>query len=181
MSKIIVLKKENWFCKKKSLEEKISSLLQKQNDWLEPMQEWIKDAQNLNGIAQSHGIATFLTKRLLPKKSLARTCSSPKKQCASPKATLRIRLGKWGGNQWDALRASHLLALKKPLRSVLVGYNWKCANLFWEKRLRRFAKSQTARAGREGKGLKEKGIPAPPSLPEKILRRSLKISNHLMS
>ncbi|MBI3605176.1 MAG: hypothetical protein HY202_04010 [Nitrospirae bacterium] len=34
--------------KKKSLEEKISSLLQKQNDWLEPMQEWIKDAQNLN-------------------------------------------------------------------------------------------------------------------------------------
>ena len=25
-----------------------------------------------------------------------------------------------GGNQWDALRASHLLALKKPLSSVLV-------------------------------------------------------------
>ena len=29
-------------------------------------------------------------------------------------------LGKMGGNQWDALRASHLLALKKPLSSVLV-------------------------------------------------------------
>src|SRR3990167_426893 len=29
--------------------------------------------------------------------------------------------GKMGGNQWDALRASHLLALKKPLSSVLVG------------------------------------------------------------
>ncbi|MBI5733577.1 MAG: hypothetical protein HY973_01350 [Candidatus Kerfeldbacteria bacterium] len=28
--------------------------------------------------------------------------------------------GKMGGNQWDALRASHLLALEKPLRSVLV-------------------------------------------------------------
>jgi hypothetical protein len=28
--------------------------------------------------------------------------------------------GKIGGNQWDALRASHLLALKKPLSSVLV-------------------------------------------------------------
>jgi len=27
---------------------------------------------------------------------------------------------KMGGNQWDALRASHLLALKKPLSSVLV-------------------------------------------------------------
>ena len=28
--------------------------------------------------------------------------------------------GKMGGNQWDALRASHHLALKKPLSSVLV-------------------------------------------------------------
>src|SRR3989338_3229246 len=28
--------------------------------------------------------------------------------------------GKMGGNQWDALRASHLLALKKPLSSVLL-------------------------------------------------------------
>jgi hypothetical protein len=28
--------------------------------------------------------------------------------------------GKMGGNQWDALRASHQLALKKPLSSVLV-------------------------------------------------------------
>ena len=28
--------------------------------------------------------------------------------------------GKMGGNQWDALRASHLLALKKPLSSVLM-------------------------------------------------------------
>ena len=31
--------------------------------------------------------------------------------------------GKMGGNQWDALRASHLLALKKPLRFVLVQYS----------------------------------------------------------
>jgi|GEM_PF-1946060 len=28
--------------------------------------------------------------------------------------------GKMRGNHWDALRASHLLALKKPLSSVLV-------------------------------------------------------------
>ena len=28
--------------------------------------------------------------------------------------------GKMGGNQWDALRAFHFLALKKPLCSVLV-------------------------------------------------------------
>src|SRR3990167_8881247 len=29
-------------------------------------------------------------------------------------------LGKMGGNQWDALRASHQLALKKPISSILV-------------------------------------------------------------
>lgn len=29
--------------------------------------------------------------------------------------------GKMGGNQWDALRASHLLASSKPLSSILVG------------------------------------------------------------
>src|SRR3989338_4315191 len=41
-------------------------------------------------------IQTFLQKRSVPKKSLARTSSSAKKQCAPPKATLRIRLEKWG-------------------------------------------------------------------------------------
>src|SRR3989344_9401988 len=45
---------------------------------------------------ESHGIQTFLRKRSVPKKSLARTCFLAKKQCAPPKAALQIRLEKWG-------------------------------------------------------------------------------------
>ena len=101
--------------KKKSLEEKIFSLLQKQNDWLEPIQEWIKDAQNLNGIARDNNL---FAKRLLPKKSLARTCFLAKKSARVAEGDAPNRLGKWG-NQWGASRV-HLLALKKPIRSVLV-------------------------------------------------------------
>src|SRR3989344_4487777 len=46
---------------------------------------------------ESHGITTFLQKRSVPKKSLARTCFLAKKQSVPPKAGLRIRLEKWGG------------------------------------------------------------------------------------
>jgi len=42
------------------------------------------------------GPGHFLLKRSVPKKSLARTSSSPKEKCASPQATLQIRLEKWG-------------------------------------------------------------------------------------
>jgi adenine-specific DNA methylase len=41
-------------------------------------------------------IQTFLQKRSVPKKSLARTCFLAKKQFVPPSAGLRIRLGKWG-------------------------------------------------------------------------------------
>src|SRR3989338_4381613 len=44
-----------------------------------------------------HWIATFLLKRLLPKKSLARTSFLAKKQSVPPKAGLQILLEKWGG------------------------------------------------------------------------------------
>src|SRR3989344_7121460 len=43
-----------------------------------------------------HWIATFLLKRLLPKKSLARTSFLAKKQSVPPKAGLQILLEKWG-------------------------------------------------------------------------------------
>jgi hypothetical protein len=43
------------------------------------MKEWIKDAQTLDKIALD---MTFLQKRSKPKKSLARTSSLAKKQCA---------------------------------------------------------------------------------------------------
>jgi len=42
-----------------------------------------------------------------------------------------------GGNQWDALRASHLLALKKPLRSVLVLSIVPSSHLFSKQMIRR--------------------------------------------
>jgi len=41
--------------------------------------------------------------------------------------------GKIGGNQWDALRASHLLALKKPLSSVLVRLLYQVRTYFQNK------------------------------------------------
>ena len=62
---------------KKSLEEKISTLSQKWTGWVEPMEKWIKEAQNLEKIARE---SNFLRKRLLPKKSLARTSPSPEKE-----------------------------------------------------------------------------------------------------
>ena len=41
--------------------------------------------------------------------------------------------GKMGGNPWDALRASHLLALKKPLSSVLVSLLYQARTYFQNK------------------------------------------------
>src|SRR3990167_9527842 len=46
---------------------------------------------------ESHGITTFLQKRSVPKKSLARTCFLAKKPSVPPKAGLRIRFEKRGG------------------------------------------------------------------------------------
>ena len=64
---------------KKSLQEEMTSLSHKQNDWLAPFQNWLKDAQSLDKLLL---IQTFLLKRSVPKKSLARTCFLAKKQCA---------------------------------------------------------------------------------------------------
>ena len=41
--------------------------------------------------------------------------------------------GKMGGNQWDALRASHLLAPKKPLSSILVSLLYQVRTYFQNK------------------------------------------------
>src|SRR3989344_607614 len=103
--------------KKKSLEEKISSLLQKQNDWLEPMQEWIKDAQNLNGIARD---SNLFNKKVAAKEIFGSNLLLGEKTVRTAFGGAPNSFGKMGGNQWDALRASHLLASKKPLRSLMV-------------------------------------------------------------
>ena len=102
---------------KKSLEAKISSLLQKQNDWLEPMQEWIKDAQNLNGIARDNDL---FAKKVVAKEIFGSNLLLGEKTVRPAEGGTPNSFGKMGENQWDALRASHLLALKKPIRSVLV-------------------------------------------------------------
>ena len=41
--------------------------------------------------------------------------------------------GKMGGNQWDALRASHLLASSKPLSSILVSLLYQARTYFQNK------------------------------------------------
>ena len=102
---------------KKSLEAKISSLLQKQNDWLEPMQEWMKDAQNLNGIARDNNL---FAKKVVAKEIFGSNLLLGEKTVRVAEGGAPNSFGKMGGNQWDALRASHLMALKKPIRSVLV-------------------------------------------------------------
>ncbi len=102
---------------KKSLEEKISSLLQKQNDWLEPMKEWIKDAQNLSRIARD---SNPFAKKVVAKEIFGSNLLLGEKTVRTAEGGAPNSFGKMGGNQWDALRASHLLALKKPLSSVLV-------------------------------------------------------------
>ena len=116
--------------KKKSLEEKISSLLQKQNDWLEPMQEWIKDAQNLNGIARD---SNLFNKKVAAKEIFGSNLLLGEKTVRPTEGGAPNSLGKMGGNQWDALRASHLLALKKPLRSVLVSLLYQVRTYFQNK------------------------------------------------
>src|SRR3989344_4857774 len=86
-------------------------------------------------------IQTFLLKRSVPKKSLARTCSSAKKSSVPPKAGMRIRLEKRGVSSgtseplptfgllknlsvrlWCAGEESHLHALTDTASSRQLGY-----------------------------------------------------------
>jgi hypothetical protein len=103
---------------KKSLEEKISSLLQKQNDWHEPMKEWVRDTHNLNGIARDNDL---FAKKVVAKEIFGSNLLLVEKTVRTSLGGAPNSFGKMEGNQWDARSASHLLALKKPIRSVLVG------------------------------------------------------------
>src|SRR3990167_3305861 len=79
---------------------------------------------------ESHGITTFLLKRSLPKKSLARTCFLAKKQCAPPKAVLRIRLEKWGEISGTRFARPTFWLLKNRLVRLWCCNCTLCANLF---------------------------------------------------
>src|SRR3989339_973040 len=127
------VEKSKLLFKKKSLEEKISSLLQKQNDWLEPMQEWIKDAQNLNGIARDNDL---FAKKVCAKEIFGSHLFLGEKTLPPAEGGTPNSFVKMGGNQWDALRASHLLASKKSFSSLLVQYSKDSPNAFRRRRRR---------------------------------------------
>ena len=103
---------------KKSLEEEITNLSHKQNDWLEPMKEWIKDAQSLDKIASDDDL---FAKKVKAKEIFGSNLSLGEKTVRASAPKILNSLGEFGGNPWDALRASRILASKKPLSSILVG------------------------------------------------------------
>ena len=103
---------------KKSLEEEITNLSHKQNDWLEPFTEWVKDAQNMDKIASDNN---FFAKKVVAKEIFGSNLLLQNKSVRASAPKFLNSFGKMGGNQWDALHASHLLASSKPLSSILVG------------------------------------------------------------
>ena len=102
---------------KKSIEEEIYNLSHKQNDWLEPFQNWLEVAQNIDKIASD---SDLFAKKVCAKEIFGSNLLLGEKSVRASAPKILNSFGKMGGNQWDALRASHLLALKKPLSSVLV-------------------------------------------------------------
>ena len=110
-------RKAKLLSEKKSLQEEMTSLSHKQNDWLEPMQEWIKDAQSLDKIASDDDL---FAKKVKAKEIFGSNLLLGEKSVRASAPKILNSFGKIGGNPWDALRASHLLASSKPLSSVLV-------------------------------------------------------------
>src|SRR3989344_5629053 len=111
------LQKSKLLSEKKSLEEEISTFSHTQNDWLAPFQNWLKDAQSLDKIASD---SDLFAKKVCAKEIFGSHLFLGEKTLRPAEGGNPNSFGKMGGNQWDALRASHLLALKKPLSSVLV-------------------------------------------------------------
>src|SRR3989344_8517428 len=95
----------------------MTSLSHKQNDWLEPMKEWIKDAQTLDGIARDDDL---FAKKVKAKEIFGSTLLLGEKLVRPSAQKILNSLGKFGGNPWDALRASRILASKKPMSSLMV-------------------------------------------------------------
>jgi len=111
------LQKSKLLSEKKSLQEEMTALSHTQNDWLAPFQNWLKDAQSLDKIASD---SDPFAKKVCAKEIFGSHLPLGEKTIRPAEGGNPNSFGKMGGNQWDALRASHFLALKKPLRSVLV-------------------------------------------------------------
>ena len=112
---------------KKSLEEEITKLSHKQNDWLEPMKEWIKDAQSLDKIASD---GDLFAKKVKAKEIFGSNLLLGEKLVRASAPKILNSFGKFGGNPWDALRASRILASKKPMSSLLVSLLYQVRTYF---------------------------------------------------
>ena len=98
--------KSKLLSEKKSLEEEISRNQQKQKHWLEPMEKWIKDAGNMEKIALD---SNLFVKKVAAKEIFGSNLFLGEKTVRPVEGGTPNSLGKMGGNQWDALRASHAL------------------------------------------------------------------------
>jgi len=123
-------RKARLLSEKKSLEEEMTSLSHKQNDWLEPMKEWIKDAQSLDKIASDNDL---FAKKVKAKEIFGSNLSLGEKLVRASAPKILNSFGKFGGNPWDALRASRILASKKPMSSLMVPLLYQVRTYFQNK------------------------------------------------
>ena len=73
--------------------------------------------KNLNGIARD---TDLFAKKVKAKEIFGSNLLLGEKTVRVAEGDAPNSFGKMGGNQWDALRASHLMVSKKPLSSILV-------------------------------------------------------------
>ena len=117
--------KSKLLLRKKSLDEEMSSLSRKQNTWLEPFKNWVNVAQGLDKIASD---SDLFAKKVCAKEIFGSNLLLGEKQVRASAPDLDSFLANSpldsgrnsGGNHWDALRASRMLASKKPISSLLV-------------------------------------------------------------
>jgi len=115
---------------KKSLEEEITNLSHKQNDWLEPFTKWLKDAQSLDKIASD---SDLFAKKVCAKEIFGSNLLLGEKLVRASAPKILNSLGEFGGNPWDALRASRISASQKPSSSILVRLLYQVRTYFEQK------------------------------------------------
>ncbi|OHA42653.1 MAG: hypothetical protein A3H68_01875 [Candidatus Taylorbacteria bacterium RIFCSPLOWO2_02_FULL_46_40] len=92
-----------------------------------PPENGLKDARPLDKIASD---TDLFVKKVCAKEIFGSHLFLGEKTLRPAEGGNPNSFGKMGGNQWDALRASHLLALKKPLSSVLVSLLYQARTYF---------------------------------------------------
>ena len=124
------VEKSKLLLSKKSLEEEIFNFSHKQNDWLAPFQNWLKDAQSLDKIASD---SDLFAKKVKAKEIFGSNLLLGEKTVRASAPKILNSLGEFGGNPWDALRASRISASKKPLSSLLVSLLYQTRTYFQNK------------------------------------------------